>query len=445
MRIRTKATFLTVPAVLLAFILTVGNAEAQERWSLERCICYALENNLQIKQQVISAEKSANDYLQSKLSLLPTLDFSTSQSFNWGRSVNLQDLQIIENKLTMGTSSSLGSSFTLFSGLSKINTVRSARVSRLIADADVEKLKNEISVSIAQSYLQVLLSMEILDSYRQSVESLASQEKRSRILVEAGSQPYSSLLDIQSQLASERVQLVSAENDVANNRLALSQMLDLATGCDFEIEVPDLETPPEYIPDDLEEVYSGALSLPQIRSAQYSLDKSGLDLKSAKGSRLPSIGVSAGYGTYYSDAQEEAFWEQYRDGRNPSIGISLTIPIFEGGRYSANVKNARLSVRSAEIALLSEKQNLLKEIQKAMTDAEGCYHQYLAAKVNVEAMQESFRLVEEKFNVGTLNGTDYIVARTNLYKAKSNLSQMKFRYLFQLKILDFYKGKPLTL
>ena len=394
---------------------------------------------------MLTAQQSDNAYLQSRLTLLPTFSFSGGQNFNWGRSVNLQDLQIIENKLSQSTSASLSSSLTAFSGLTKINTVKSNRVQQQIALANVEKLKNEISISIAQAYLQILLSMEILDSYNQSLESLSSQEKRTAILVDAGSQPYSDLLDIQSQLASERVQVVSAENQVTNNKLALAQLLDLPLNQDFDIAVPDLGTPPEFTGEDVEAIYMKAQTLPQIKSAQYGLDKSRIALDIAKGERLPSIGISAGYGTYYSDARDGAFLEQFKDNRNPSVGISLSVPIFEGGRFYTNVKDAKLSVKSYEIALQSEKQTLLKEIQKAVTDAYGYYHQYEAAKVNVAAMEESFRLVEQKFNVGSLNSTDYIVARTNLYKAKSNLSQMKYQYLFQLKILDFYKGKPLTL
>jgi outer membrane protein len=429
----------------ISLSLLATTAEAQEKWTLDRCIGYALENNLQIKQQVLTAQQSDNAYLQSRLALLPTFSFSGGQNFNWGRSVNLQDLQIIENKLSQSTSASLSSSLTAFSGLTKINTVKSNRVQQQIALANVEKLKNEISISIAQAYLQILLSMEILDSYNQSLESLSSQEKRTAILVDAGSQPYSDLLDIQSQLASERVQVVSAENQVTNNKLALAQLLDLPLNQDFDIAVPDLGTPPEFTGEDVEAIYMKAQTLPQIKSAQYGLDKSRIALDIAKGERLPSIGISAGYGTYYSDARDGAFLEQFKDNRNPSVGISLSVPIFEGGRFYTNVKDAKLSVKSYEIALQSEKQTLLKEIQKAVTDAYGYYHQYEAAKVNVAAMEESFRLVEQKFNVGSLNSTDYIVARTNLYKAKSNLSQMKYQYLFQLKILDFYKGKPLTL
>lgn len=437
---RLLKTLITISLSLLA-----TTAEAQEKWTLDRCIGYALENNLQIKQQVLTAQQSDNAYLQSRLALLPTFSFSGGQNFNWGRSVNLQDLQIIENKLSQSTSASLSSSLTAFSGLTKINTVKSNRVQQQIALANVEKLKNEISISIAQAYLQILLSMEILDSYNQSLESLSSQEKRTAILVDAGSQPYSDLLDIQSQLASERVQVVSAENQVTNNKLALAQLLDLPLNQDFDIAVPDLGTPPEFTGEDVEAIYMKAQTLPQIKSAQYGLDKSRIALDIAKGERLPSIGISAGYGTYYSDARDGAFLEQFKDNRNPSVGISLSVPIFEGGRFYTNVKDAKLSVKSYEIALQSEKQTLLKEIQKAVTDAYGYYHQYEAAKVNVAAMEESFRLVEQKFNVGSLNSTDYIVARTNLYKAKSNLSQMKYQYLFQLKILDFYKGKPLTL
>ena len=180
-------------------------------------------------------------------------------------------------------------------------------------------------------------------------------------------------------------------------------------------------------------------------------DKGDLDLKSAQGQYWPKISLSASYGTFYSsssfapDGSTYPFFEQFRDNINPSVSIGLSIPIFNNWNVRTSVRNARLSRRSLEIDLRLKQQNLYKEIQTAVTEADTYYRQMEAAQANVASMEESFRYVEEKFNAGALNGTDYTVARTNLFKARSEYIQAKYQFVFQLKIIDYYKGIPFTL
>lgn len=439
-------------AALLMLLVLPITLRSQEIWTLEKCIEYAWANNLSVKQQNIEVSRAENQLTQDKLDFIPSLNASLGHNLNWGRSVDLQNLEIIHNKLSQSTSASVNSSVYLLDGLSRIYGLKSSRKSLEISLQEVERLKDEISVSIVQSYLQILLSREILTAARESFRSMSEQRDRTALLVEAGSQPYSSLLELESQLASERVQVVTARNQVTTSTLALQQLLDLPYDKDFRIAVPDINlTIGTYTMDSPDDIYASAQSMPVIQSARLALDKGDLDLKSAQGQYWPKISLSASYGTFYSsssfapDGSTYPFFEQFRDNINPSVSIGLSIPIFNNWNVRTSVRNARLSRRSLEIDLRLKQQNLYKEIQTAVTEADTYYRQMEAAQANVASMEESFRYVEEKFNAGALNGTDYTVARTNLFKARSEYIQAKYQFVFQLKIIDYYKGIPFTL
>ncbi len=436
--------------VMAAFLSL--SLSAQDVWTLERCISHAFEHNLSIKQQSLEVTRSENDILKSQLDFVPSVNASIGHNFNWGRSVDLQNLEIIQNQLSQSTSASASASIALLDGLSKLNTLKSSRKSLEISIQEVERLKNEISISIVKSYLQILLSKEVLSAAMENFISIEQQRDRTKLLVEAGSQPYSALLDIESQLATERVQVITAESQLTSNSLALQQLLDLPYSSDFTIATPDIESliAGQTLPE-VEDIYAEALDLPRIRSAEIALEKSELDLKVAKGQYYPKIHLNASYGTFYSsssyapDGSTYPFWNQLRDNINPSIGLGLSIPIFNNWNVKSQVRNAQISKSSREIELDLRKQDLYKEIQSAAIDAQRYFREMEAARINMDAMAESFRYVEEKFNLGALNGTDYTVAKTNLFKAQSAYYQAKYQYIFQTKILDFYQGIPLTL
>lgn len=443
---------LTIHIAAIVLGLLPFQLHAQDSWSLERCIRYAWDNNLTIRQQSLETVRSEAMLMQSRLSFLPSISASFGHNLNWGRSVDLQNLEIIHNKLSQSTSASANASIYLLDGLSKLNNLKSSRKSVEISLQEVERLKDDISISIVKSYLQILLSKEIEASAIESLNAVTAQRERTKLLVEAGNQPYSSLLEIESQLASERVQAVTAGNQVITNTLALQQLLDLPYDPEFRIEIPDTDCLlPESTDMDTEEIYSAAQSMPVIQSARLALDKGELDLRTARGQYYPKISLSASYGTFFSsstfapDGSVYPFFEQFRDNINPSISIGLTIPIFNNWSTKANVENARAAKESLELDLKIKQQTLYKEIQTAVTEAGTYLRQMEAALANMNSMRESFRYVEEKFNAGALNGTDYTVAMSNLKKAESEYLQAKYQYIFQLKIIDFYKGVPLSL
>ncbi|PKP41989.1 MAG: hypothetical protein CVT93_06025 [Bacteroidetes bacterium HGW-Bacteroidetes-10] len=437
---------LILPVFILILIPSILTAQSK-LWSLEECIRYAWDNNLRIKQQELAVEQSENNLLQSKLSYLPSLNASISHSMNWGRSVNMNDLQIIENQLSQNTSASASLAVTLFEGMVKNNNLKSMGVQREIARQEISRIRNDISIEIARGYLQVLLAREILNSAGASMESTKEQVERTKKFVDAGGQAYSALLEIEAQYATEQVQFTNAQNQVSSALLSLKQLLDLSSENAFDIAMPGsaLTNITEFREESVEELFNSSLELPQIKGAKLNLDNSKLQLEIAKGQAYPSLTFRAGYGSYYADSREISFMDQFNENRNPSISFGINIPIFNSWRTNTGIKNARLGVRSSEISVKSGEQILYKEIQQAVNDAHSYFARYKATERNVKAMEESFRYVQQKFDLGVLNGTDYTVAKNNLFRSQSDYYQAKYQFIFQQKILDFYKGKPISL
>ena len=428
---------LSVPGLSLIF--------GQQLWTLERCINHAWENNIQIRQQELVVEQNKNNLLQAKYNFVPSVSASISESMSWGRSVDLNDLTIINNQLSASTSASVGASIRIIDGLSKPNTLKSNQKSLDISVQDIQRAKNDISINIAGAYLQIMLSKQILRAAHESFNAMQEQRDRTKKLVDAGSQAYSAFLEIEAQLANERVRVIEATNQLETNKLTLMQLLDLDNNSDFDIVTFDLpEIPERYLSESVDMLFDRSLSLPQIKSAELTLERSKLQLAIAKGRLYPSVSVNANYGSYYSNRNDDPFFTQFNDNRNPSVGLSMSVPILSSLQTRTNVKNAKLSVTNYELDLQSKHQALYKEIQSAVAGAKASHERYLAAKFNLSASEESFRYVEERFNVGILNATDYTVAKNNLFSARSNYYQSIYQFIYQSKILDFYRGIPLS-
>ena len=452
--------------LFLVFMLPLS-LQAQKKWSLEDCIRYAWENNLTIKQQELGVEQSENIHFQSKMDFTPSLSARVSENVNWGQSVDLSTLTILNHVRSSNTGVGIYADMDLFTGFQKLNTVKQERSKVNVAIQEVQKLRNDISIEITRSYLNVLLTGEIRDAAVLSRESVAEQCSRTRKLVDAGSQPLSALLEVESQLASEELQVVDAQNNLRTYLLTLKQLLDLPMEESFEIITPAIGDPGEMEPVSIEDLYYKSLDLPQIKKTEHTKEQRQYELAIAQGGRYPRLSLSFGYSSFYSDANRKkdddtdetssgtvgdlfggssaSFWEQMKNNNNPSIGLSLTIPIFSKWQVNTNVKNARLGLDMAELEIKNARQVLLKEVQQAANDATSTYLRTQAAQRNVAAMEESFRYMQQKFDIGMLNGTDYIVSKTNLFKAQSSYIQAKYEHVFKLKILDFYKGIPITL
>ena len=256
------------------------------------------------------------------------------------------------------------------------------------------------------------------------------------------------MLEVKSQLANENVQLATASNNSSTALLELAHLLGITRTDNFNIEVPaTLETiiAPEAHMDIDSIILKAAQVLPSVGRAQLARQQSGIQLKIQKGAALPTLSVSAGYGTYYSSSQDAAFFTQFNNNRNPSVGLSLSIPIFNNWRNSTSVKNARANMEKSNLGVDMAVQELEKQIRLAYNEVLGSYEKLKAAQANRDAAVETFSHTNEKFNLGMLDGTDYTIAKNNLLKAESEYLQCKYQYIFQQKIMDYYMLVPLTL
>ena len=433
----------------LLLFLTSLSSKAQETWSLEQCIKYAFDNNIQIKQQMLSIKKGESTLFQSKMSALPNLNATADHSYEFGRLLG-------KDSSKLGSQSnlfSISSSVNLFNGLQTYNSIKKNKFDLLSTLSDVERVKNNIALSIASAYLQILYSEELVVTSIKQVELSKMQVDRTTVLVKAGSLPEGNLLEIEAQLASDELQLVNSQNQRDLAYLSLTQYLDIKTPEGFKIQKPNLdgfETKlVDISPNGIFE--TAQQTMPQIIGANYKVSSAEKSLVIEKGGLYPSLNLTASYGTRYShyinylyDKSDE-FNSQLKNKATTSLGFRLSIPIFNGWSASNRITNAKISLDKSRLDLENEKNILYKDIQQAYTDAIAAQKKLKATQKSLIALTEAFRYSEQKFTVGMVTSVDYTTAKTKLSKAETDLLQAKYELIFKSKILEFYKGIPLNL
>ena len=466
--------------LFISFImLFISQLNAQKNWTLQECIEYAHEHNIQVKQQKLSTEINETTLKESKLDALPSLNAGASHNFSYGRALDETTYEYTENQEVQSSNFSVNSSVTLFQGFQKWNRIKQNKFLLKSELANLEQLKNDISLNVASAYLQILFNKELVEVSQNQLEITQQQIERTQKLVEAGSLARGSLLEIKSQAANEELNLVNAQNQLETSFLNLTQLLELDSIGNFDIVRPDFSEIDKDLPlKSVDSIFSAAAEvLPRVESAEYNLEAKEKALDVAKGGLSPSLSLSFAYGSRYSSIRDKltgyneetipigetvsgegviatqrfptysdyAFSDQIQDNANTSIMLSLSIPIFNGLKANYSVDNARVSKLNAEYSLESTKNNLYKDIQSARSDALSAWKKYEAAKKTVKSMEESFKYTKQKFEVGLVNSVEYNTAKNNLTKAKSDLLQAKYEYIFKTRILDFYQGKQLEI
>lgn len=436
--------------LLCSFFLLPYSAKGQIEWSLQQCIEYALDNNIQLKQQELNVMVNQNQLTRAKLSAYPNLNASASHSYSFGRAIDYgtntvsQDLE--------ASSFSISSNVTLFSGFQIANTRRQEHFNFLASLSDVEKLRNNISLNIAAAYLQILFAQEILETNIRQRELTQLQIDRTKQLVRAGSLAEGNLLEIEAQFATDELQVVNSQNQLNLAYLTLTQILDIKNPEGFSILQPDLSSFVETIPADSPiNVFDQAqLILPQIKSASLRVQSAEKGVLIAKGGISPRLTLGSNYSSgsrrfLDSAIPNDPFKEQVRNNASLYVGASLSIPIFNGWQVRTSISNAFINLDNARYNLELERNFLYKDIQQAYADAMGALKKYKASEKNVEALQEAFRYAEQRFNLGLVNSLDYTTSKTRLNRAEADLLSAKYEFIFKTKILDFYRGNPLSL
>jgi len=468
--------------ILSLALLAMGlSLSAQQAWSLEDCLRYAMENNITIKQSVLTTEYNENLLKQSKLGQIPNLSGSGGFNQSWGRALDQTTYQYTDDQSISSYNFGVSSYANLFNGLQVRNTILQNELNLMASYEDVESVKNDISLSIAAAYLTIMFNQELVAVTLSQMEVTGQQVERTKKMVDAGKLAKGNLLELKAQYASEELNLVNAENQLSISLLNLQQILDLPIDTAFSILIPELADPDENpLVVDAQEVYAIAEDImPTIKSANLSLESAERGLAIAKGGRSPQLYLSANYNTGYSDIREQVvdvgppeqipigetmsgepvvsypqeipvygaypFLDQVRDNRSSGIGVGLSIPIFNSWSINTNIANARIMHENAKLDLQSRKLTLYASVHQSYADALAALKKFNATQEALISMEESFKYTEKKFEVGLVNTVDYNTSKNQLIATQSDLLQAKYDFIFKTKILNFYRGEPITL
>ncbi|MDE5419641.1 TolC family protein [Labilibaculum sp. DW002] len=438
--------FILVQIIVLSIIPKFIQAQEQP-FSLDACIKYAWENSTEISRASNSVGIQ-NAYLaQSKAERGPNLFMNGSQTLNSSRSYENSDTggswkQNSSSKLSV----SLNSEITLYNGAKLKNTIAQNKTNLAASETDIQTQKELISLNILSAYINALLTIENVKNSESQLQSTKKQFELAEARKSAGIISASDFLNIKSQYALDKALVINAKNTLRINYVALMQLMNMPINDSFSIQEPNVDALLKIASEsDANLIYKIALGIqPTIKSAELYLESAKMDSKIAQAGALPqlSLGGSIGSG-YSSDMTDVNFGDQFSNKINPSIGLSLSIPIFQRKKVKTNVTIANIQTQNEELILVDLKNDLRKYIEQACIDSQIASSNYLALQEQYDAEIESYQLSDEMFTQGMINSVDFLTSKNNLVSAENKLTQAKYNVLLQNKIIDYYIGNTI--
>ena len=434
--------------LLVSLALWASCLSAQERWSLQRCMEYAITHNIDIQTSKLDIETQKINLNTKQMSRLPDLSGGVGQGFGFGRSADREG--VTRDQSSSNTSFNLGTSMPIFTGLRQPNEVKMQKLDIAASLKNLEKAKEDIALGVAGYYLQALFSSQLEHIARNNVILSEAQLKETSLLVEAGKKTITDKLDAKAQLANNKQQLIERTNDLNISLLNLMQLINLELPIDeFSIVAPEdlmVLAKDQVLPHpDIVYAYSEA-NRPGIQASKLNIESSKRYIKVAQSGYYPKLNLSAGYGTnYYSSSNFESpsFKSQFKNNASQSINLSLSIPIFDRLSTRNSVRQARIGVKKQEFALAKTKQDLYKEIQQAYYNAVAAQKKHAATELTVEASKVAYENTRKQFSAGRISNLDLANAQNRLDEALANMAQAKYDLIFRSYILNFYKGDKL--
>ena len=434
--------------LLLSLILfcTVQKTGAQQvrSWTLEECIEQALNQNIQVRKSMLTNDRLQYYADQAKAQRFPSANAAISQNFNWSKSSVSGETGLTGMN---GSNYSLNSGVTIYNGSKINNSIKQAELDIEGGKYSLETTKESISLNILDAFLQVLYSEEQVRNSIKQIESTQEQLNlaKERLTLKIISQ--SDYAQVKSQLASEKLTLANAESQMAISKVNLMQLMEMPAATGFNIVHPDLgENINQNRITDVKSVFETSVSIkPQIRYAAINKDIAAIDEKIARAGYFPTLSASAGISSSFTSQTTDLYFNQLNNGIRPSAGFSLSIPIYQKKQVKTSIAIARIGYQDAQLTETDTKNQLRKNIEQACLDVTSAQIEYEASLEKYQATQESSALSDEKFKQGIINSVDYLVSKTNLIVAESQMLQSKYKLIFSYKVLDFYTGIPLSL
>lgn len=443
--------------ISIAFVFLIGFAsQAQTKaWTLEECVKYAVKNNISIKNTELDTLSASIDKKGAFGSFLPSANLSASHSWNIGLN---QDITtgLLRNQTTQQTGVGANVGVDVYKGMQNQNTMRRANLSIVASKYKLLKMQEDIALNVANAFLQVLFNKENLKVQQEQLAINEKQYKRSDELVKAGSIPRGDLLDVKATVATNKQNVINAENALLISKLSLAQLLQLKEFWDFDViddtNINDENNIMSVKPID---IYAKAKeSRTELKIAKTNLEIAEKDVAIAKGAFQPTLTAFYGFNSRVSYADTfnaqtgqtqpaDPPLEQLNDNKGQNFGLQLNVPVFNGWSVRNNVDRNKVALEKSKIALEKEDLDLQRNVYTAFTDAKGAMNAHESSIVALESRVEAYNYAKEKYAVGLMNSFDFNQSQTLLTNAQSEVIRTKYDYIFKIKILEFYFGIPI--
>ncbi|WP_233584540.1 TolC family protein [Parabacteroides sp. AF17-3] len=424
-----------------------------KQWTLRNCIDYALEHNITIRRNRINVESTQEDVKTAKADFLPSLSGNISQRIvnrpnsASGTIISGDNITTSESKTSYNGSYGIDANWTVYNGSKRVNTLKQQQLNSRVAELTVDESENSIEENITQLYVQILYSAEAVKVNESTLEVSRKEFERGQELFNAGSIASSDLAQLEAQVSNDNYQLVTSQTTLQNYKLQLKQLLELDGDFEMDLFLPPLDDSSVLIPlPTKDDVYQTALNLrPEIESSKLNIEASDMNIKIARAGYIPSLSLSAGIGTTNANGNDFSFSEQVKQNWNNSIGLTLSIPIFDKRQTKSAVNKAKLQRQTSELDLMDNQKTLYKTIESLWLSANSAQQQYVAATQKLKSTQASYALVSEQFNLGMKNTVELLTEKNNLLSAQQETLQAKYTAILNAGLLRFYQGEEIDL
>ncbi|MBC8753101.1 TolC family protein [Kordia sp. YSTF-M3] len=427
---------------------TIATVNAQKSWTLKECVDHALENNIAIKQSQLDRKNTEISKSDAIGNFLPTANASFSHSWSIGLGQNPLTGQIV-TATQKNTSGSLNIGVDIYNGLQNVNRLHRANLAILANQYQLDDIKDNTSLQVVQSFLQILFNKESLKVLQTQYAVTIAELKRTNELVKEGVVPKGDALEIEANAATQEQQIVNAENALRFSKISLAQLLLINDYENFDVAEGDYMIPATTIMNNTpRQIFEKSLEVRNnVKISESNIELAEYDLKIAKGARLPSLSAFYGFSTNYFDSElfpTTPFNIQISDNKSHAFGLRLNIPILNGFSARNNVRRNEIAIERAKLNLDQVKIDLEATVNQAYNDTKGALKAYEAAEKTLVSRKEAHKYSTERFNEGMMNSFDFSQSKQRLESAESDVVRTKFDYIFRLKILEFYFGLPLT-
>lgn len=438
--------------VLFILFLLPLSVSAQKQWTLQECIDYAMANNITLQQSKLKKESATEELKGAKAALLPTLSASTNQSFGYqpwkdtGMSyVTNGTVNTKVDKTSYNGSYSLSGQWTVWNGNRNINTIKLDQLSEEQAELSTKETANSIQERIAQIYAQILYLAENVKVNKQILETSKKNEERGKEMLSVGKMSKADVAQLSAQRANDEYTIVEAQSQLMNYELQLKQLLEITDEERFQVAIPEItdEQVLAQIPE-LQTVYEQALmSRPEIERSQLAIKSSGVNVALAKAGWMPSVNLTGGITTSTNSLSGNGWGDQIKSNVNTSLGVGVTVPIYDGRSTKTSVNKAKIQQLQAQLDLQDQQKTLYSNIQQFWLNAWTNQQKYQAAKSSVESAQQSYDLLSEQFRLGLKNIVELMAGKDNLLSQQQSQLQSKYLALYNQQMLEFYQNGTL--